>query len=309
MGGDAKSAQDDTAALPDFDKLWNYSDPAGTESAFRNLLPGARDSGEVAYLVELQSQIARTQGLQQKFDEAHATLDGAEAMLGPDMHRARVRVLLERGRVINSSGKPAESVALFEQVLQTAQDAGLEYYAVDAAHMLGIVTKGDDSIAWNEKALAMAVSAKDERAARWAGTLHNNLGWTYFDLGRYDDALRMFEAQLPIVLAGGNETVIGICRWSIAKMYRHLDRVDEALAIQRELLDHPGLQDGMSLGYTHEEIGECLLMLGREAEARRYFAQAWERLHDDPWLKRDEAGRLERIKRLGGVGDELEQER
>lgn len=309
MDGDAQSEQNGNAAPPNFDKLWNYSDPAGTEAAFRKLLPAARDSGDVAYLVELQSQIARTQGLQQKFDEAHATLDEAEALLGADMFRARARVLLERGRVINSSGKPTESVVVFERALQTAQDAGLEYYAVDAAHMLGIATSGDTSIAWNEKALALAESATEPRARKWAEVLYNNLGWTYFGLGRYGDALRMFEAQLPIVQAGGNATNIGICRWSTAKMYRHLGRVDEALAIQLELLDRPGLQDEMSLGYTHEEIGECLLMLGREAEARPHFAQAWERLHGDPWLARDEAGRLERIRRLGGAVDGSGQER
>ena len=60
---------------PDFDSLWNYNKPAETEAKFRQLLPMAEESGDPAYLAELKTQIARTLGLQQKFDQAHTLLD------------------------------------------------------------------------------------------------------------------------------------------------------------------------------------------------------------------------------------------
>lgn len=287
-------------ATPGIDKLWDFSDPAGTEAAFRTLLPGAEAQQDKDYHAELLSQIARAQGLQQKFDEAHATLDQAEELVGPGMDRARVRVLLERGRVLNSSGKADDSVLVFEQALSLAGETGLEYYAVDAAHMLGIVTKGDASVRWNEKALAIAESAKDPRARKWIEVLCNNLGWTYHSQGRHDEALKMFQTQLPLLQSEGQKKNLGICRWSIAKMYRHLGRVDEALAIQFELVNDPHRQEPASEGYTREEIGECLLLLDREGEAKPYFARAWELLHDDPWLACDEAPRLERMKKLAG---------
>lgn len=84
-------------------------------------------------------------------------------------------------------------------------------------------------------------------------------------------------------------------------MYRHLNRVQEALTIQRELLELPERQGNLSEGYTREEVGECLMLLEREAEAQPHFARAWELMHDDPWLSRDEPERLERLKRLGGM--------
>src|SRR5712671_5080807 len=142
--------------LPQFDTLWNFDDPAGTEAAFRALLPKAQESGNRGYHAELLSQIARAQGLQLKFADADATLDQANALITPDMKSARVRILLERGRVLNSSGKAPQSLPVFEESLHAAKDAGLEYYAVDAAHMLGIAAKGDESLRWNETAMTLA---------------------------------------------------------------------------------------------------------------------------------------------------------
>ncbi len=45
--------------------LWNYNDPAATAIKFRNILPQAKISGEVGYTIELLTQIARTEGLQE----------------------------------------------------------------------------------------------------------------------------------------------------------------------------------------------------------------------------------------------------
>jgi hypothetical protein len=89
--------------LPDFDALWDYGDPAATEVKFREVLPMAKASGDASYHAQLLTQIARTQGLQMKFDHAHSTLDMVEGMLADDMTVARIRYLLERGRVYNSS--------------------------------------------------------------------------------------------------------------------------------------------------------------------------------------------------------------
>jgi len=51
---------------------------------------------------------SRTQGLQRDFAAAHQTLDAVQSELTDDLCRARVRYLLERGRVFNSSGRPEE---------------------------------------------------------------------------------------------------------------------------------------------------------------------------------------------------------
>src|SRR6476620_3888880 len=90
--------------LPDFDALWNYDDPEGTGRRFREILPVAERSANEAYVAELLTQIARTEGLSRRFEEAHRTLDRVEVGLAALPLRARVKYLLERGRVFRSSG-------------------------------------------------------------------------------------------------------------------------------------------------------------------------------------------------------------
>jgi tetratricopeptide (TPR) repeat protein len=149
--------------------------------------------------------------------------------------------------------------------------------------------------------MKLAEAAKDPRARRWLGPLYNNTAWTYFDMKRYPDALRLFEKDIALRSQGTNKEELGIARWSRAKVLRHLDRVEEALQVQKELLTVPELQGGTNEGYTQEEIGECLLLLNKKAEAKPYFARAWELLHEDQWLKRDEPARLTRLKQFGEV--------
>ena len=140
-----------------------------------------------------------------------------------------------------------------------------------------------------------------QRARAWQGSLYNNLGWTYHGLERHDDALRMFEHSLQFETERKNEKYIAIAKWSIAKMYRYLGRTEEALQIQQTLLAHPKQQDNAAEGYTQEEIAECMLLLQHHEDAIPYFARAWQLLHSDPWLQKQEPERLERLKRLGCI--------
>ena len=74
----------------DFDSLWDYSNPEQTEIKFREVLKQILES-ESAYL-ELLTQIARTQGLQRKFDEAHQTLDQVEKKLKDNSQACEVHL-------------------------------------------------------------------------------------------------------------------------------------------------------------------------------------------------------------------------
>jgi tetratricopeptide (TPR) repeat protein len=274
--------------------LWNYQDPAGTEVAFRSLLPEVERSGDAGALAELQTQIARTFSLRRRFDEAHATLDAIDHTVLAAQPRARVRYLLERGRTFNTAGDRDAATEQFRLAWEAARRSGEDGLAVDAAHMLGIVLPGDEGLRWNLEALTLARSSPLPDAQRWQGSLLNNIGWAQHDAGRYDEALATFEEGLTWHQAAGSPRETRIAGWTIGRTLRSLGRYKEALEVQQRLAEA-----GESDGYVDEELGENLLALGREDEARAAFARAYALLSKDPWLSTDEPERLKRLAELG----------
>jgi tetratricopeptide (TPR) repeat protein len=127
------------------------------------------------------------------------------------------------------------------------------------------------------------------------------MGWTYHGTGDYDQALSMFEQSRAAWQSDGELELVPIARWSVARTLRSLGRVDEALTMQvalKEEFDAAGHSDG----YVSEEIGECLLLLGRDEEATPYFKRAWSVLSENIWLAASEPDRLVRLRTLGIVG-------
>jgi len=283
----------------DWRATWNFNDPAGSEARFREELAELTAPQKAPQRAEVLTQIARAQGLQRRFDEANDTLDEVQAMadLPPFV---RVRLLLERGRVLNSLGMAEQARLLFDLACELAVRHDEDDLAVDAAHMVAITCEGEEAMAWNLNALSMAQASRCPRARRWAGSLHNNLGWTLHAMQRYDEALAHFEAALHARVEHGNKDEIGIARWCIARCLRSLCRLDEALAIQRELLRRLE-ENGTTSGYVFEELGECLYELGRGKEAKPWFTKAHAELSKDPWLIKGEPERLKRLAEMGGV--------
>jgi len=288
---------------PDFDSLWNYQNPAETERTFRDLLPQAEASGTTSYHLQLLTQIARAIGLQGRFDEAHGVLDEVEqefkAPGAENLPLARIRYLLERGRLRNSSGEVEESKPLFLEAWQLALGAQQDCYAIDAAHMLGIVTPPEGQLQWSLRAMETAEKSQEECAQRWLGPLYHNIGMTYLDLGRHAEALACFEKGWELRKAQGNKQTTRIAKWSVAHALRKMGRLAEALRMQREL-EQELAADNESDGFVAEEIAECLLAQGSQDEARPYFRRAYELLQDIPWVAESDSTRLARLSRLGG---------
>ena len=168
------------------DELWNFEDPQSSEARFRAAAADpAYDADERA---ELTTQLGRAIGLQGRFEEADALLDAIDG----DEPTVAVRVLLERGRVLNSSGHAEMAVPLFEQAAELADHLGEEFLAVDALHMLAIADPAHAEI-WTRSALEYASTVHDERTRQWLVALHNNLGWTLHDAGRCTGAMVEFQ--------------------------------------------------------------------------------------------------------------------
>lgn len=287
----------DKPVLPDFDKLWNYNDPAGTEKEFRKLLDPAAASGDDTYYYALQTQIARCQGLQGKYDDAHKTLDRVEKVIDArDLPLVKVRYLLERGRVYNSSGSTQSAARIFEEAHDLAVKQGAWNFAVDAAHMVAIAEQAPtDQVRWNLAALKLTEDHAD--TARWRPSIWNNLGEAYRSKRDYDKALECFQNIIKYQAEQG-KPVWRYARVDEAKMLRTLGRTGESMPKIKALYDEVSAA-GETDGVVCEEYAETLLATGEESAAKEQFAKAWEKLKDEQWLKDAEPQRYERLKRFG----------
>jgi tetratricopeptide (TPR) repeat protein len=276
----------------DIDSFWEYSNPAVSEERFRAALSSAQ--GDVR--LELLTQIARTFSLRQRFDEAHEMLNDVEKQLSHAGARPHVRYLLERGRTFNSNGEKEKARVLFSEAWEQAQAARLEGLAVDAAHMMAITYAGaPEAMAWNQRGLVIARASQDAKAHALIPAILNNSAWDLHEMGRFDEALPLFEEAQAEWIARGQPERIQIAKWAVARCLRSLGRYDEALIIQHALeAEHMAV--GSVDGYVFEEIAENLAALGKVDEAKPYFEKAFEELNKDEWFVKNEAARLANLK-------------
>jgi tetratricopeptide (TPR) repeat protein len=239
---------------------------------------------------ERRIQLARSLGLQGRFDDAWAELARISV---PRTPRVEIRIQLEQGRLENSRGRRDDARPYFQNALELAEQGHFDDEAIDAAHMLGIVSDGEESIRWHELGLQLAAASSSSRARNWRGTLLNNLGWTYVNIGDFETALSTFQSALAFHETTGDAVRIRVAQWTVARCLRALKRYDEALAIHHRLIEYP------EQGYVSEELGELLLVLGRPDEARAHFTRAYELLTPRLGPEPSQSARLERLKELG----------
>jgi len=267
------------------DDLWNWSDAAESEKRFRTALVEHPDSQD-----EIRTQIARALGLQRKFEEGFEELKKVRAGASPIL---RVRLALELGRLHRSSGKPNEAKPHFQAALREAKVARLDFYAIDAAHMIALIVPPSEAIIWHEEALRLAKTANEVRAQDWQGSVLNNLGWTYHDLGKFEPAFMTFQQALAFRKSRPDQEATRVAEWCVARTLRSLGKHDQAL----EILDR--LAKGPEDGYVFEELAENLEALGLTAQAKNQFKRAFELLSQDDWLMKNEAPRMERLRSKG----------
>ena len=277
------------------DKLWNFGKPDESQARFRaELAKYPKDSREA---LEIETQIARTQSLARKFDDADRTLDDVLPKLHNLPERVKVRYFLERGRTRNSSGDRPAAVALFHEALKLSEldkQPGADYYRADALHMLALAAPADERLDWNLKALAAATSSSDERARGWSASLYNNIGWIYFERDDYKTALDYWQKALPLREASGNVVTIRIAKWTIARGLRATGKLDDAKKMQLALATETEAANAPD-GYVYEELAEIAFAQGDKDAARTWAGKAHALLKDDPGM---DAARVTRLAAL-----------
>lgn len=286
--------------MQDFDKLWDYSNPDETAQKFRNILDKAAIEDNESYIAQLYTQLARTQSLQHKWVHAHDFLDRAKLLLDNADKVSEVRYLLELGRTelgqtYHSSDDNQKAYDLFDQAWQLAKEINADGYAVDAAHMLAIAAEtSQGTLDWNLKALAYAEQSSQPAAQYWKASLYNNIGWTYFDDGKHQMALDMFEKALIEREKQENINNIRTAKWCIARAQRELGQIELALKTQSILLDEYNADDSTD-EYVYEELAHCYSATGDPTNAAKYAKLAYDTLSKQDWFAKSEVARLKAL--------------
>jgi tetratricopeptide (TPR) repeat protein len=299
-----------TITLENFDDAWALGYPAAVEKKLYEMLPQAESLKDKSIYLQMLSQIALAQAMQQKFDQAHKTLDEAQT-LTLEYPLAQVRILLERGRVFQQQayqqqGTTVQALNYFKQSFELSKKHGFDCHTINAAHMVAIVVDVvEDKIHWNQLAIEMAAHTQDKRAYAWLGSLYNNLARNYIDAQQYDNALVEFQKALEFRIQEGYAPNIRVARWSVGNALRLLGRLDEALDIQKNLVkeyetaakngtyEMPVEMFTLVRGWVYEEIAEIYA-----AQAKQYAQLAYDDLSPDAMFKTVGAARLERLQEI-----------
>lgn len=302
--------------LEDFDSVLGAMDVASAIETLRELAKSSLALPDKSIYLQVCSQLALAEAMNQQFAEAHETLDEAEKLLEPEYSLARARILLERGRVYHQFSlfgtqnqdevlKAQEKADSFFKIsFDEANKNHFDYHTVNAAHMLAIIVPSVlDKITWNTRALDLAENTSDQKCKSWIPALLNNLGHNYLAAQQYDKALVIFKKSRVLQEQQGLPAHIRLSTWTIAHTLRLMGNIDEALnllyglahefeaMIKSNSLDVPQEVLHSTRGMLYEDMAESLLHKAKEASQLAY-----DDLSKTPWIHLPEyKGRLKRL--------------
>lgn len=286
---------------PEIREVWDFGDPAASETQFRDLAAQAEVAGDEVFHAEAMTQVARTFSLLRQFEDANAVLDQVEAGPAADHPRVQVRVLLERGRTLNSGGDASAALALFEEAVPIALEADEYFLAGDAIHMAGIAADTEGEEHWMQVLEDNIARVPDDGLLYWRGPMHNNLGWTYFFADRFADAVEEFRASGSAYAAqDGKRMEALLAGYGEGRSLRNLERCSDALTIL--MASYSAIQEEFQLQdeYLAEEIALCHAALGDEEAAQPWAQLSYDAFVAQDWFVESESARLEVLRVLAG---------
>lgn len=296
--------------LEKFDELF-IGDPVDIESNLTALMPLAKQQTDKSIYLQILSQIALAQAMQQRFEDAHETLDIAESHLEDKYELAKIRLILERGRVYHQSGNEVKALPLFIKSYELSRAIQeYDYHTVNAAHMVAILsTNFQEKIDWNFKSISIAKNSSDMRCQAWLGPLYNNLAQSYLDADNPESALSAFEMCKSIAQERNEGIIERGAIWGIGKSLRLLNKLDKALDIQLDLLTQYDqiVKEGslpidiirVSRGVVYEELAEIYSLKKLNNEAKKYAKLAYDDLSTNPWMNKLYPQRISRMYTMG----------
>lgn len=239
----------------------------------------AEASGEQGVLVEALAQVARLHSIQKPLAKGQPYLDRAASLARPEESASWTRFLTVRGVFERESGRQAEAKQTFLELLDYAEKRDLHDTAQDAIHHLAIATPLEEQIQWALRGIELA-ERSDEK--RWLAVLWNNLGNSYEDAHKPQDALAAWLSARQYHYEVGTWLNKLIADWAVGRGYRltlDLSAARQWIELcedrfQRVHGIEPNETTTEWLGMCHWELGEIALQERKFSEAERELSRA-----------------------------------
>ncbi len=281
----------------DVRQFWDINDLDKTRQNFEALLKDAMANDQQETVACALTQLARIDNKQNRFSQAQEKLASAVKLAPKDAIAPSVHIALEQGRLYRNQGDINAAKKSFQYAFATARDAkNLDYLMIDALHMLAMDEKPQAALKLVEQAQEL-VKHGSAQARAWLGPLMNNLAWTFFDAGQYDDAISCFERDTAIRLELGAIDERKIADWNRAHVMRIAGKHDEALAVLKMLETEAG-ENGFGIAFVYEELAELAELKNDARKASDYAAKSLSAHNAVGELEKNEPEKFKRLTAL-----------
>jgi CHAT domain-containing protein len=212
----------------------------------------------------------------QQSAQADEKLAEAEKLANSIQSHLLCQVLIARAGVLFNQEKFDDAEVLYTRAVSLATLNAMSDQVVNAQAALALISQKrdrlDEAVDRNQKALA---SARALKMSALEATILGNLGWTYFTLGDYQNALLFYQHGAEASERSGLNGYSAFWYTGVANSYFALRRYSEAEELAKRTLDHARkLADAETITTCLNSLAELSLRAGHLDDAEKYNREA-----------------------------------
>jgi CHAT domain-containing protein len=212
----------------------------------------------------------------QQSAQADEKLAAAEKLANSIQSHSLCQVLIARAGLLFNQEKFDVAEALYTRAIAIAKQNGMADQDANAQAALAVISEKrdrlDEAVDRNQKALA---SARALKMRALEATILGNLGWAYFTLGDYENALLFYGQGAEASERSGLKGYSAYWYSGVANSYFALRRYTEAEELARRTLDRAKkLDDPETITQCLNSLAELSLRAGKLDDAEKYNHEA-----------------------------------
>jgi len=212
----------------------------------------------------------------QQSEQAQIKLAEAERLAQYSQPQLLCQILIAEAGVLFNQEKYDLSETAFNRAIALARQYGMPEQEASAQAALALISQSEDrldeAVERNQKAIE---SARSLKMRGLEATILGNLGWAYFALGDYENALQFYAQGAEISERIGLKGYSTYWYTGVANSYFRLRRYAEAEELAKRTLEHAkGLGDAELVVLCLNSLAETSLRTGSFDDAEQYNQEA-----------------------------------